>query len=502
MAKKALSTVCLAALLALASSAATSAAVLCFDTAEITLASTASYNATQGSPNPFDLDVSAQVTSPLGHRYTVAGFFDGNGAGGAVGNIFKVRIYTDESGTWRWTINSNVPGLNGRTGAIVVSPTRLAGSFGWGPVVENPHYPRTFMYQEGVPVFLAAKFLDAAAPNPIKYSHTMLSEKLTDANRQALLSRHLGMKLNKINVYISNRGDYSGVSTTPWVGTAQSNDKSRFDLARWKMYDQWLVKMRDAGVLTHFWFFADDSSFGNLPDADRQRLIKYAMARFSGYVNTMFVLALEWQEGWSATEVASYASFIHQNNPWARMVSVHGTPGNFAFPTAAWADYMDVQAGNSISHGNLYNSGLVNRALSTKPLIQEEHGMGQEDTLHRQRTWAAFLSGAAGIGTGGSIANLMKFLQAGVRFERMTPDKNLVLSGGAYALAEKGSAYVFYLYNGGTAKVDLRGGTGTFIAEWYDPRNGSFRSAGVAAGGATPSFTAPASGDWVLYVHQ
>jgi hypothetical protein len=499
MARRALSTVFLAVLFALVNVAA-SHAVPCYGTADVSLASTYSYNAATGTPNPFDFTVSALVTSPTGRKFTVPGFFDGNGAGGSTGNIFKVRIYTDQVGTWSYAISSNVPGLNGRTGTVAVSGTQV-GAFGRGPVVENPQFPRTFMYQNGGPVFLAAKFLDMAAPDPIKYSHTMFSERLTDADRQALLSRHLGMKLNKINVYIANRGDYNGTSTTPWVGTSQSNDKDRFDLARWRMFDQWVVKMRDAGVLTHVWFFADDSGFGDLPDAVRQRLIKYAMARLSGYVNTMFVVTLEWQEGWSTTEVTNHANFLHQNNPWARLVSVHGTPGNFSFASAAWADYMDVQAGNSISHGSLYASGLANRALAAKPLLQEEHGMGQEDTLHRQRAWAAFTSGAAGIGTGGFIGPLVTFTQR-VRFERMTPDKALILSGTAYALAERGTAYVFYLPNGGTAKVDLRGVTGTFIAEWYDPRTGAFRAAPAAAGGTTPTYTVPASGDWTLYIHR
>ena len=63
----------------------------------------------------------------------------------------------------------------------------------------------------------------------------MFSEQLTDANRQAMLDRHLGMKLNKIDVYLANQGDYSAVSTTPWVGTAGRSDRQRFDLARWRM---------------------------------------------------------------------------------------------------------------------------------------------------------------------------------------------------------------------------------------------------------------------------
>jgi hypothetical protein len=499
MAKRVLSTVCLAVLLAMASTAVAHA-VPCYGTAEVALTSAASYNATTGSPNPFDLVVTAQVTAPSGRRYTVPGFFDGNGAGGSIGNIFKVRIYTDEIGTWRWTTTSSVAGLNARSGTITVSG-KQAGAFGQGPIVENPARPRTFMYQEGQPVFLAAKFLDSAAANPLKFSHTMFSEKLTETNRQAMLSRHLGMSLNKMNVYIANKGDYSGVSTTPWVGTATSNNRTRFDLARWRMYDQWTVRMRDSGVLTHLWLFADDSGFGDLPDADRQRLIKYTMARLSGYVNTAFILALEWQEGWSTTEVNNFANLMHQNNPWARLVSVHGTPGNFSFPTAAWADYMDVQAGNSAAHSTVHKSTLTHRGMAAKPVIQEEHGLGQEDTVHRQRAWAAFAGGAAGVGTGSYLKYLVTFTKA-VPFQLMDPDQALVLSGGAYALAQKGSAYVFYLHSGGTAKVDLRGAIGVFTAQWYDPRTGAWRAAPAAAGGTTPTYTSPAGGDWVLYIRK
>src|SRR5689334_4446241 len=198
MAKRVLSTVFLVGVLALASAA--QAAVPRYGTAEVALTSGASYNASSGSPNPFDYSFSATVTAPSGRKYTIPGFFDGNGIGGSIGNIWKFRFYTDEIGTWRWTTSSNVPGMNSFSGTVTVSGT-LPGVFGQGPVVENPARPRTLKYQAGSPVFLAGKFLDAAAASPLKYSHTMFSEKLTDTNRQALLTRHLGMSLNKINVY-------------------------------------------------------------------------------------------------------------------------------------------------------------------------------------------------------------------------------------------------------------------------------------------------------------
>jgi hypothetical protein len=500
MARRVLSKTFLVGLLALITTAAASA-LPCYDTAEVILNSTASYNANSGSPNPFDLTLVARVTSPSGRVYSVDGFFDGNGAGGAIGSVFKVRIYADEIGTWRWAVSStNVPGLLGKSGSFGVSGV-LAGVFGKGPVVENPARPRSFMYRNGTPVFLVDKFLDNAAPSPIKYSHTLLSEKLTDTNRSARLARHTGMKLNKMNVYYANRGDYGGMSTTPWVGTATANDKTRFDLARWRMYDQWILKLRNAGMVAHLWFFADDSGFGDLPDAHRQRLIKYAMARHSAYVHTKYVLALEWQEGWTTTEVNNHANYIHTKNPWARMVTVHGVPGDFKFPTASWADYMDIQAGNEVSHAVVHSRGLTNRNLAAKPLLQEEHGLGDETTINRQRAWAAFAGGAAGVGTGAFLQHLATFANQ-IRFERMEPNQALVRSGGAYALAEKGVAYVFYLHSGGTVGIDLSGVTGTFVAQWYDPRTGTYKAAPAASGGGVRTYTAPAGGDWVLYLRR
>ncbi|HEX9943870.1 MAG TPA: DUF5060 domain-containing protein [Thermoanaerobaculia bacterium] len=476
-------------------------AVARFDTTEIVLRSASSFNASSGAPNPFTaVDLTAHVTAPSGRVYTVNGFFDGDGAGGAVGNIFKFRVYADEPGTWRWTTASNTAGLHAQSGTFSCSGT-LAGVFGKGPVVENPARPRTLMYQYGEPVYLIGKFLDVAAPAPLEFSHTMFSESLTEANRQALFDRHVGMKLNKINIYLANRSDYGGLATTPWVGTAAANDKQRFDLSRWWLFERWVLRMRDAGLVAQLWFFADDSGFGDLPDADRKLLIEYGMARLSAYVNTMFTLALEWQEEWTTTEVGTYMTWLQSQNPWARLASVHGTTGDFSFPTAAWADYMDTQAGNDVGHWAIHAHGLQNRAVAAKPLLQEEFGLGNEDTAHRQKAWAAFTAGAAGSGTGAFLAPLSTFVSQ-VDFERMEPADALALSGNAYVLAESGRAYVAYLYDGGTVRLDLRGVSGTFDARWYDPRAGGFLSAGSVAGGQERSFTAPAGGDWVLYLRS
>jgi hypothetical protein len=481
------------------SAAAASPDTARFDTAEVVLHSAAVYDGGQGSPNPFtDVALTADVTAPGGRTFTVDGFYDGDGAGGQSGDVFKVRVFADEAGTWTWATHSNVPSLDGRTGTFLCSGN-LPGVFAKGPLVVDPQRPRGFRYREGGAVYLLSKFLDRAAPDPLKWSHTLFSELLTDADRQAFLDRHAGMKLNKMNVYLANQGDYSGVSTTPWLGTADANDKQRFDLARWHLYERWTLALRDAGFAAHLWFFADGSGFGDLPPADRKRLLAYGMARLSPYVNTLFTLMTEWQEGWTTAEVEDHMEFLTQHNPWDRLATVHGLPGDFSFPDAPWADFLDLQVALTSDHATVHAHTLRNRALAAKPPLAEEFGLGQEDMANRQKAWAAFTGGAAGSGTGAFLRPLAEFLAA-IPFERMAPADELVLGGGAYALAEAGKDYVFYLYDGGTVQVDLGAAAGTFAARWFDPRTGAFQSAGAVGGGGPRDFTAPAAGDWVLHL--
>jgi hypothetical protein len=80
----------------------------------------------------------------------------------------------------------------------------------------------------------------------------------------------------------------------------------------------------------------------------------------------------------------------------------------------------------------------------------------------------------------------------------MAPADDLVLTGSAYVLAEKGAAYVAYLYDGGTVSLDLTGASGTVKVDWFNPRTGTFQAAPDVSGGAARTFTAPGTGDWTL----
>ncbi len=57
-----------------------------------------------------------------------------------------------------------------------------------------------------------------------------------------------------------------------------------------------------------------------------------------------------------------------------------------------------------------------------------------------------------------------------------------------------------YAPNGGTFTVNLSATTRMLNVEWFNPATGTTTSAAAITGGSTKSFTAPFTGDAVLYL--
>jgi len=82
----------------------------------------------------------------------------------------------------------------------------------------------------------------------------------------------------------------------------------------------------------------------------------------------------------------------------------------------------------------------------------------------------------------------------------MLPHDNLAST--KYCLARPGVAYIVYLPTGGEVAVDLSLASGTFQVEWVHPVEGTTTPGQPATGGAKQSFTAPFSGEAVLYLSK
>ncbi|MFV2044905.1 MAG: hypothetical protein ACC700_16925, partial [Anaerolineales bacterium] len=168
-------------------------------------------------------------------------------------------------------------------------------------------------------------------------------------------------------------------------------------------------------------------------------------------------------------------------------------------------------AGGKGNDPSTTHSEMVSRYGRNQPLIADNDGGGNVSADgRRNKAWAALTAGGhidyfhwamyqTSVLNSADVANGMRYLGLvgsfldtyQVELRGMVPSDSLVSAGWSYAAA--GDRYIVYLISGGSTTIS--GLPGSYSAIWYDPRTGI---SSPAAGG--PTFTAPDSQDWVLYV--
>ncbi len=480
------------------------------------------FQASTTPANPFNTYLlKIELTSPTGRVFTIDGFYDGDGNGGQTGNIWKARIAPDETGIWDWrTVPGDAPdaALNNLSGQFEVTASGDVGG-----LVANGKY---FQLQTGKPIYLVGNFLDFTSTTYWRFTHVYMSENNNDTNRNWVISRHQDFHTaNKINVYFANKGDYDGsYPTTPWVGNATTNDKAKMDLARWKKYDDYIRRFKDSTMFAEMWFFADNSNFGGLSPANKERLFRYAMARTSAFSHTLYVIALEYQEGWNEDEVMAAANYIQNHNPWNRLVSVHMLqqsiwPATFTTPPL---NFIASQAGNGATDDLVNTYGRTMWNNEPIPHIDEEFGHlnSDDNAIMRNKLWANFASGAAGGGTGSDLKGLQQFIsQSGIPFQTMSSNNGFISGGGSnrFALTQsnaQGHHYLIYSTDKNSINLTSSLSGSNLQGYWFnpnvDPATNPNPSPGTPFSVSTSqtSFTPPAkpsgetnpSSDWVLWI--
>jgi hypothetical protein len=450
--------------------------------------------------NPFDTYLlRLEVTPPAGQSFAVDGFYAGEAPGNRERYIWKARLAFDQVGRWRWRT------VAGDTAALDPSLIGLSGTVdvvdqgGRGGVVADGRY---FRYQNGEYVYLVGNFLDFADGLPS--THVLLSEALTGSQREAVFARQQAFHtVNKVNLYLANVGDYGALSVTPWQGTASAPDTAAMNLERWDVYAETIQRFQSSGIIPILWFFADDSQFGALAPEARHRLLRYAMARTSAF-HTMYVIALEWQETYSAQQIQEMGQYLQTYNPWQRPVSVHSlTLSGWEFDGDQWPSFIASQAGTDATAAVVNQYALQMRAYLL-PHLSEEFGiLNQDSDAHlRANLWANFLGGAAGSGTGSDLRALRRFLaESQAPFWQLEPANQLVEEGGLtrFALAQPGAHYVVYsLYGEFEVEIvgsDLRG-------YWFNPRDPEATlSEPFPVEAGRQRFRPPSTdADWVLWI--
>jgi hypothetical protein len=100
-----------------------------------------------------------------------------------------------------------------------------------------------------------------------------------------------------------------------------------------------------------------------------------------------------------------------------------------------------------------------------------------------------------------SMGFAQQYVNAKMDLLKATPQAGLASTG--FCLADNaatGAEYLVYAPSGGTFTVNLSATTRALNVEWFNPATGATTAGAAITGGSTKSFTAPFSGDAVLYI--
>jgi hypothetical protein len=476
-----------------------------------------------GSPNPFSIALDVLFTGPSGQKYNVPGFYDGDGVGGADGNVWKVRFSADEVGSWTFTSSSEDSLLNNSTGSFTVTnPVASAPDFyRWGRL-ESVGTPanniRYLKFRDG------SYWLKAGSDDPENFLGEF-SNYNTPAERKATIDYLASKGINSQYLMTHNiNGDDNDV--WPWLGNtsseAQTNAGSNGSAARFDVVklDEWrdLFEHMQAKGVAVYMILEDDSAWTGY---DHDRYYRELIARF-GYLPALLLnIGEEASENYSMSQMLGFAQDIKDIDPYDHPIGIHhiNSPDN-AYVDASQLDFTAIQTdapGGGIKHNDI----AIDWINASKSRNQRVLVVGFDEPrplLDREGWWSAYIGGGvwevhvekpydrpvttwepAWTQLGGA----RKFMET-LPFWEMEPSNSLVMSGNAFCLAKTGEAYALYLPNGGTISVDLDAGGLSYEFGWWNPSNGmdgSLQNTGAVAGGIQ-QFTAPSSGDWVLSIQS
>jgi hypothetical protein len=324
-------------------------------------------NAAGDNPNPF-LDYRLQVVfrAPSGREYNVPGFFDGDGTGGARGDLWRVRFTPDEPGQWRHQASfrsgrevavateaeaGQPAAFDGAGGAFEIAPRdpeapgflrrgRLEYAGGHYLKFRDGGYwikggtdsPENFLAYEGFdntpPSHRYAEHLEDWRPGDPDWGDGKGRAIIGALNY--LASRHV----NSIYFLTMNIGG-DGKDVWPWAGApdpkgSPSNDNLRFDLGKLAQWETVFAHAQRNGIFLHFVLNeAEEANKRELDDGElgRERKLYYRelIARFSHHLALQWNLCEEYnlQFDFGPDRIRRFADYIRAVDPYGHPITVH-----------------------------------------------------------------------------------------------------------------------------------------------------------------------------------
>jgi hypothetical protein len=479
--------------------------------------------------NPYtSVKVTGTFVGPRGVRNTIPGFWDG-------GRMFKIRFTPTAEGTWTYRVTS-APADDGlsQTGRIHVGPSP-AGNHGF--LRRDPRHPYSFVWDDGTRYFMWGQTY-----------YQIVVNAMAGGGWRTAIDGTASYRMNKVRLLLTPWCSSTPRSRPyPCVRPFVGGDHDVLNVPYWRKLDEIVQYLEARHIVADLVIFTDSATaFGN--QAQDERYLRYAVARFGAYHHVIWTLTNEWnytkrpQSYWN-----TMGWIVRREDPWGsrdgslRPLSIHQqTRMDFQFFESRWPVHAVIQFGlrnGGSAHGDEWgNVAVVFNRRWRMPVVNDEYGyIGEapqrtvtnyDRDQHRRVIWGIALGGGYGsagdcgmnacdrtapIFTGDwidrpeyrDIRHLVDFWTTkGIQYWTMAPSNHLVAgSARVYVLAAPGREYVAYTATG--APFALRLAAGTYAFEWFNPSTGIVAASGtLTAGRRNRPFDPPFAGDAVLYLRK
>ena len=452
---------------------------------------------------PFQVQFSAEATGPDGVKFTLPGFYDGDGT-------WKARLAPTTEGQWSLQTHSSQPGLDRRKVSFVCVANPSPNIH--GPLRVDPKNPRHFIFEDGSRYFLLGYECDWL------WALDMKDPELKTANRFLDKLAASGFNYLILNVYAhdtswrkgkTSEDDFGPPPMFAWEGSNEKPDHSRFNLAYWQHYDRIIDALNRRGVIAHVMIKVYNKMV-NWPakeSAEEDMYFRWLIARYAAYPNIHWDFSKEANNEKDLDYKTGRVRFLRENDPYRRMITVHDDHATYDHEKYNHClDYRSDQ-----QHSNWHATLLEHRQQQVWPVVNVEfgyeHGLkGLSDKTYGvvqspqevcRRAWEVYMAGGYGVyyytytawdvirpdDTPPGYAyfkHLRDFFQ-GTEYWRMEPADGLVSEG--YCLAEPGRQYVVFLNNARPFSLKLEGIAAPLKAEWFHPFTGKYHATGTLTTG-------------------
>jgi len=464
--------------------------------------------------NPFELDFSVTfVHEQTSDSLTLPGFYAG-------GEMWKVGFMPTRTGTWNWTSNSSDSDLNGLSGSVVV-----ASSGHPGLLRAAAGHPNKWRYEDG----------DYVVPIGI-FANAMLD----DASMDQFIAMADFMQANNIAILNFRISEHDKAF--------QDVGQRTMNLDLWDRLEARMDVLAERGLGVDIMLYTDDAgtpSFGPQSAAE-QLLIRYTVARLSGYPVVLFNTGIDLAEYRDQAWVDWFGQQVKSLDPYGHPVSSRYGGGSGMLK-------MNGQTYNSVGARNSTMSDLLAAfdlgdgvpAANNDNWSEDMEGLNGHTVADiRRGAWKATVAGGVAIHIrnnvlfcpGGitecdryfHIATIQEEIESegylrlinpfirdhlGETFGAMVPAPSLIGPGGAkYALADPARDRILILLvgqqdswdpgDGGAVEARLQGLNGSYSASWFDPRAGTVSSAGTLNAGQSHVMAPPNTDDWILLLKK